>query len=125
MRHRPRAPSSSGRRITEATTRKAVEQRRPWRTTTPFDSEPPVVFAENTMPEQPDVDLNKLSDSQKRALAHAFLDRPRIHPEMAMTRLRRSYPNTAEPILNVQRFHLVTELPDALRDFLAEMELYW
>src|SRR5262249_15855444 len=59
------------------------------------------------------------------ALAHAFLDRPWITGEAAMARLRTSRPEAAHSVLHALRFHLVVEIPGALRDMLAELELYW
>ena len=77
------------------------------------------------MSEEPNVELSELTADQKTALAHAFLERPPVPFDVAMERLRASKPAAAEKLIDVLRFHLVTEIPHAMRDFLAEMELYW
>jgi hypothetical protein len=61
---------------------------------------------------------------EHRALAHAYLDRPHLSPEEGLARLRRRYPNASEKLLDALRFHLLVDLPGALVDLMAEMELF-
>jgi hypothetical protein len=63
------------------------------------------------------------SVDEKRALARAYLDRRAASPEEHMAHLRRLYPDAAEELLDALRFHLFVDLPGALVDLMAEMEL--
>jgi hypothetical protein len=59
-----------------------------------------------------------------RRLAHAYLDRPRPSGEEIISRLQKLYPDASAQLLDALRFHLFVDLPQAIVDLMAQMELF-
>ena len=64
----------------------------------------------------------KLPDREKRELAEAILRRGDIRPA-GLEVLRKRFPHAPEQMLGAAVYHLYVELPRALRDLLAQLEL--
>ena len=68
--------------------------------------------------------FHRLSRNQRLELAAALFRRPAEHPNPeALAKLRHAFPQASEELLLAGTYHLYTELPGALCDLLAQIEL--
>lgn len=64
-----------------------------------------------------------LNPEERKDLAKAFLDRKPLTDEQGLEAVRSRFPNASHHLINAARFHLFVDLPDALQDLMAKLEL--